>query len=212
MDFEGYNEFKQILAAILTLTIVIGLSFALEGDWNMLVQALLFSAIIIAVHVFSKKVAANLLDSDVEHEIWSFARYGLKPNWHFKKSLPFGIIIPLFFTIFTLGKLKVMTFLTYETRALKIRAAKRFGFYSYSEMTDWHNGLIGASGIFMLLVLSTLSYLSGFEFLARMSAFYAFFNLLPLGKIDGTQIFFGSKILWITLAAITLIFTAYALI
>jgi len=212
MEFEAYREFKHILAAIFVLTVVIGFSFALEGNWIFLAQALLFSAIIIAVSVFSKKIAAHLLDADVEHEIWNFSRYGFRPHQYFKNTLPFGVILPLFFTLFTLGKLKVMTFLTYETRALKIRAAKRFGFYSYAEMTDWHNGLIGSAGIISLILLSVVSYFSGFEYLARISAFYAFFNLIPLGKLDGSQIFFGSKILWTTLAAIATILATYALL
>lgn len=212
MKFEDYKEFKHVLAVILVLTIVISFSSILDNNWEFLAPALLFSAIIIVVHVFSKKIGAHLLDADVEHEIWSFSEYGLMPHQHFKKSLPYGLIIPLFFAIFTLGKIKVMTFLTYETRALKVRAAKRFGYYSYAEMTDWHNGLIGTAGIISILLLSAISYFSGFEFLARMSAFYAFFNMIPLGKIDGSQIFFGSKILWTTLAAVTLIFAAYALL
>lgn len=212
MKFEDYKEFKHVLAVIIVLTIVIAFSQVLENNWNFLAQALFISTIIIIVNIFSKKIIAHLLDADVEHEIWNFSEYGLMPHQHFKKPLPFGIIIPLFFAIFTLGKIKVMTFLTYETRALKVRAAKRFGYYSYAEMTDWHNGLIGAAGIISLLLLSTITYLSGFEYLSRMAAFYAFFNMIPLGKIDGSQIFFGSKILWTTLATITLIFATYALI
>lgn len=212
MESEAILEFKNVLAAIITLTIVISFAFALEGAWSQVIYSLLFATIIIVVHVFSKKIAAHFLDADVTHEIWSFSRYGFKEHQRFKKKLPMGIIISLFFTIFTLGKLKVMTFLTYETRALKIRAAKRHGFYSYAEMTDWHHGLIGAAGIVSLLMLSFICYLPGLEYLSRMAAFYAFFNILPVGKLDGSQIFFGSKILWTTLAAITLIFAAYALI
>lgn len=212
MDSEKLIEFKHILAAIVTLTIVISFSFALQGHWNLVAQSLLFAVIIIVVHVFSKKFVASLLDADVTHEIWSFSRYWFRPQDYFKKKIPSGIILPLFFTIFTLGKLKVMTFLTYETRALKVRAAKRFGFYSYTEMTDWHNGLIGIFGIISILTLSFLSYLLGYEYLFKIAVYYAFFNILPIGKLDGSQIFFGSKILWATLATIILILTGYALV
>ena len=99
-----------------------------------------------------------MLDSSVEHRVWHVFRYGFKAHNHFKSEMPFGVIVPLFFSLFTLGMIKVMTFLTYETHALKHRAAKRFGFYSYTEMTDWHNGLIGAAGIIATLIVSLIGY------------------------------------------------------
>ena len=103
-----------------------------------------------------------------------------------------------------------MTFLTYETRALKHRAAKRFGYYSFTEVTDWDNGLIGATGIIALLVLSIVGYIMGYELLFKMAAFYALMNMLPISNLDGTQIFFGSRIIWSVLALICLIFGLYA--
>ena len=130
-------------------------------------------------------------------------------------QIPIGIVLPLFFIIFSLGRFKFPVFLTYEARALKTRASKRFGFYSYIEMTDWHHALIGAAGIVSVLVLSLITYmlpLNGVEFLAQLAAYYAFCNMLPISKLDGTQILFGSRIMYVTLAIITIIFTIYSVI
>ena len=208
------KEFTSIVAAIIILTAVGGFSFALDSNWAMIPLVLLFSAIIIFLFVFSKKLVAYLLDADVEHEIWSIYRYGFKPGWHFERPIPTGIILPLFFSLFSLGVVKLTSVLTYETRALKSRMAKRFGFYSYSEMTDWHNGLIGASGIISLLILAIVaSFIPlNVEYLAKLAIFYAFWNLIPISNLDGSQIFFGSRILYSILAVITLIFTVYAVI
>ena len=209
------NEFLHILAAILVLTVVAGFSFALKEEWTSLPIIFAFSAIIIAFSVLVKKFTAYLLDADVEHEIWQMSNYGFKPSFHFKKPVPTGIILPLIVTLFSLGTIKFMPLLTYETRALKHRASKRFGFYSFKEMTDFHNGLIGAAGIFFVLLLSLITYLlpaSNLEYLAKMSVYYAFWNLLPVSKLDGTQILFGSRILWAVLAAISAIFVIFALI
>ena len=78
-------------------------------------------------------------------------------------------------------------------------------------MTDWHNALVGSAGIIAILFLSFVVYwvpqLGG---LSKVAAFYAFSNLIPFSKLDGAQIFFGSRVLWATLSIITLIFTAYA--
>lgn len=212
MKFSDFKEVNHTIAAILILTAVIGLSFVINSQWLSVLWAFIFAAIIIFVHVFAKKLTAHLLDADVEHSLWSFARFGLKPHQKLETQIPAGIIFPLALTLFTLGKFKLMTLLTYEARALKVRAAKRFGFYSYTELTEWHNALIGAGGIIALLILSFISYFPGFEYLSKMAAYYAFCNMLPISKLDGTQIFFGSRILWTALALITIIFTAYALI
>lgn len=212
MDFQNKREFHHAIAAIIILTAVFGFSFILKSNWNALAWAFVFSALIIAVHIYAKKLTAHLLDADVEHQLWTMENYGVMPHHKFKSKIPAGIIFPLFFTLFSLGVFKVCTLLTYEARALKVRAARRFGFYSYTEMTEFHNAIIGAASIIALLLLSALAYLSGFEILAKFSAYYAFFNMIPFSDLDGTQIFFGSRILYTALSLVTLIFAAYALI
>ncbi len=205
------SELTSILAAIIILTAIFGFSYAIKTQWETISAILLFSIIIILVSVFSKKLIAYMLDSNVEHEIWKVYRYGYKPGWHFNKPISAGIIFPLFFTLFTWGILKFSAILTYETRALKARASKRFGFYSFAEMTDWHNGIIGASGIIAALLVAVIAYFTNLELLAKMTVFYAFWNLIPVSNLDGTQIFFGSRILYAILAITTIIFTFYAL-
>lgn len=207
------RELSHIIAAILVLTTVTGFAYAVKADWLSLSQAFLFSVIIISVSIAAKKITAYLLDSDVEHEIWTWSRYGFKPKQHLEKEIPAGVIFPLLFTLLSAGALKVMSILTYETRATQYRAAKRFGFYSYTEMTDWHNALIGAGGIIAMLLVSLVSYFLPYnlEFLSKIAAYYAFFNMLPISKLDGTQIFFGSRVLYATLAIITAIFAGYFL-
>lgn len=205
------SEIANILAAILLLFVVVSVSVILQGKITLLPMLFLFSIIIIFVHVFSKKLVAYSLDASVSHKIWHFQRFGLKPGHKFNKPIPFGLIVPLFFSVFSIGFFKLMTFLTYETSALKHRAAKRFGFYSYTEMTDFHNSLIGGAGIVALLLLSLIAYLPGWETLSKLAAYYAFWNMIPFSDLDGTQIFFGNRILWAVLAVITLIFTLYGL-
>jgi Zn-dependent protease len=78
-------------------------------------------------------------------------------------------------------------------------------------MTDWHNALVGAAGIIAILLVAFISYwYAGLETLSKFATFYAFSNMIPFSKLDGSQIFFGSRVLWATLSIITLIFTAYA--
>ena len=207
------KEIIQILIGILIVAIIISISPAINGNFNFIGTAIIFSTILIGINISAKKFVAHLLDSDIEHEIWQWDRFGFKPGWHLKKTIPIGIILPLIVAIYSLGVIKLLTPLTYETRALKRRAAKRFGAFSFTEMTDWHIALVGASGIVAVLLVSFISYwYAGLETLSKFAAFYAFSNMIPFSKLDGSQIFFGSKVLWATLAIITLIFTAQAFV
>lgn len=208
------RELLHILAAIIILFVVISFATAIKGLWQQVPQLLVFAIIITLVPIIIKKAVALYYDARLEHEILFWQRYGFKPHWKLAKPIPLGIILPLFVTVFSLGIVKLMTFLSYESYALKRRAAKRHGYYSYTEMTDWHNGLIGASGIVSLLALSLISYFfpfQGADLLSRLSAYYAFWNTLPFLKLDGAQIFFGSRIIYTILGIIVLIFLSFAL-
>lgn len=209
---KGFSkgELIHILIAILVFGFVIGFRYIIEEKWILLPVSLIFAALILGLNILAKKLTARALDSDVEHSIWTMRQYGIKPRWKFRYEMPMGIILPLLFTFFFLGTVYITTILSYEARALKRRVAKRFGYYSYSELTDFHNGLIGASGILIVLLLAFIAYFLPFanaELLSKMAVFYAFWNMVPFSKLDGTQIFFGSKVVYAVLAIITLIFT-----
>lgn len=206
-------EFAHLLGAIIVLTLVIGFASSLSVGPGVFAQALFFSALIILVAIAGKKLMAHLFEMDVEHRIWTWSRWGIRKQDHLKKPMPAGIILPLIVTLFTLGTVKLMTLLTFETTARKTRAARRFGTYNYVSTTDWHNALVGAAGVISILLLALVNYFvtNNNELLSKMATYYAVANLLPLSDLDGTHIFFGSRVLYTALAAITLVFFGYAL-
>lgn len=207
------SEIIQIVLAIVTLAVLIGFTDLISLDTLGFGKIVVVCAIVILVNVLSKKLVASRLDADVEHEIWKMQRYGLKEGDYLKNSVPAGVIFPIFITAITLGTVNLATIMTYETRALKRRAAKRFGPFSFTEMTDYHNALVGGAGIISALALAFISYwIPGANLLGKIATIYAFSNMIPISKLDGAQIFFGSRVLWATLAVITLIFTTYALL
>ncbi len=206
------RETSHIIIALVFLFIVISFQKFLLEDYSMLPTLALFACIIIGINVLSKKIIASKLDAGVEHSIWTMSRFGFKRIWSTKKKIPTGILIPIVISALSLGIIKIMTLLTYETTALKRRAARRFGFYSFTEMTDFHIAVIGAAGISATLLLSLVCYfIPGLEQLARLSAYYAFFNMIPFSKLDGAQIFYGSRPIYYVLGIITVIFATYAL-
>lgn len=203
-------EWAHILGVVILMFVVWSVGFSLDANLIGLIWIFGFSFVVVILPILAKNALAYYLDANVTHEIWSVYRFGFKPREHFKKPVLFGLILPLVFSLISLGFFKMTTFLTYETRALKYRAARKFGHYSYTSMTDWHNALIGALGVFVLLVISVVGYLTGFEVLTKMAAYYAFWNMIPISKLDGTQIYFGSRVLWTVLGALTLVFSFYA--
>jgi len=209
------REISHILAAFIIFTVIASAKQIFRQDWNAVGWTALFCAIILIVAIVAKKFMAYLLDSDVEHEMWRVSRFGYKPHHHVEKymseGIPAGIIFPLLVSFFSLGMAKFPALLTFETKALTHRASRRFGIRSFVEMTDWHNGIIGSAGIIAVLILSFVAYFPGAEYLAKLAAYYAFANMIPISKLDGVQIFFGSRVLFSIVGVITLIFFTYAI-
>lgn len=214
------SEILHLLIALVVLAALIVTPALFDRPAPAISEAFIFSFVILAVSIAAKKFFASLLESDVEHRLWSLERWGLHKQDRFKKPLPIGIILPVIVSLFSFGAAKLMSLLVYETTPRKTRSVRGFGhtgIYTYASMTDWHNALIGTAGIVSVLLLAFIAYflplkMYSLEPFARLATFYAFSNMLPLGKLDGTQIFFGSRVLYATLALITLIFFTYALL
>jgi Zn-dependent protease len=208
----GKAEIASVIAAIIVLCAITAFSFVLKNQLEEIPLLIFMCILIVCVAVFSKKVMASFLDADVEHSIWNWERYGFRAHHHLEKEIPMGIILPLFISIFSLGAAIVPTSLTYEACALKRRAARRFGNYSYTELTDFHNAIIGAAGTIGVLILAVVFYFSQarLEYYATLASVYALFNLVPVAKLDGAQIFYGSRVLWTTLVVIAAVFVLFA--
>jgi hypothetical protein len=201
------------LANILIVIILFAFIISFLQDLNAFLTALLIAFIIIAVNVLSKKIMASYLDSEIEQKVWQWQRWGYYARSHLKKPIPAGIIFPfiLIWISYPIGFLKVLTFLQFDVKPTSARAAKRHGLYKFTEMTEWHIAAIAGIGIFANLVLAVIAYMLGYSELARFSIYFSVWNLLPVSQLDGSRIFFGSKILWVILAVLSLIGLGYAL-
>lgn len=199
---------KEILHILIVILV---LAFAITFIRRMEDFIYVFSSVFVIVfaNVAAKKIMSYHLDSEVEVKIWEVERFGFKPKSHFKKPVPMGVVFPLISTGLSFGYFAWMGSLVFDVKAKIHRAAKRHGLYSFSEMTEYHIGLIAASGIILNLFLSIVGYLIGFVEFAQLNIFYAFFNMIPLSDLDGNKIFFGSMILWSFLASLVLVGLGY---
>jgi Zn-dependent protease len=124
-----------------------------------------------------------------------------------------GAFLPLLskIVLFPLKNFVWMASLVFDIKPRIYRGAKRHGLYTFSEITEYHLGLIAASGVVINLILAIVGYFVGFPLFARLNIYYAFFSILPLSELDGNKIFFGSKILWSFLASLVLIGMLFAI-
>jgi Zn-dependent protease len=209
------NELGHIILAIVVFGIAVSLESYFYGDVSgpmLLVWGILSAAIVILLNIFTKKVVAYVLDAEVESKTWTWQRFGFYERSYFKKAVPLGFLLPLFLSLLTLGYVKFLALLEYDVYASKSRASKKIGHFRFSEMTETHIAAIGGFGILANLVLMGVAYVLGFSDLARFSAYYAFANVLPLSNLDGVKIFFGSRIAWYLLAAISTIALVLSLV
>jgi len=210
-------KIKEILW-IIFFSILLGALLKLRSpisDLPVLIPLSILSLfVVISINIIAKKLTARYLDSSIEVSPWSFKRFGLASKKYFKKPFPSGILFPIISTIASLGYFIWLAVFEFEPSPLSSRVTKRHGMYRFSELTEWHIGIIAASGVVLNLLFAIIFYLLPFNLIeiAKLSIFFAVWNMVPLGNLDGSKILFGSRLLWYSLALISLIFLLYALL
>lgn len=202
---------KKEVASIVVISIILAFTLSLVQTWKIFLYTLFSIFLMILVNIFAKKITSYYLDSEIKIKIWEIKRFGFKAHYHFKKAFPAGAFFPIIFTAFSFGYFNWMACLVFDVKTRIYKAAKRHGLYSFSEIPEYHIGLIAASGIVINLFFAIIAYLIGFQEFAKLSIYYAFFNMLPLSDLDGNKIFFGSLVMWSFLASVTLIGVIFAL-
>ncbi|MCX6747030.1 MAG: hypothetical protein NTU63_02750 [Candidatus Pacearchaeota archaeon] len=204
---------KKEIAVIALIIILISVSSALLEDWKNLLYVFSSISIIVILNVAAKKFMAFQLDSEIEMKIWGIRRYGFKLGQHFKKAFPAGAFFPVLSKLifFPFKNFVWMASLVFDIKPRIYKAAKRYGLYTFSEITEYHLGLIAMAGIVINLVSAIIGYFIGFPMFARLNIYYAFFNMLPISDLDGNKIFFGSLAMWGFLASLVLIGMLFAI-
>lgn len=200
---------KKEITHIIIAIIVISLSISVINSWKTFGVITISIFFVILLNILAKKITSNYIDADTEFRLWEIKRFGFKPQRHFKKPIPAGIIFPILISILSWGNLMWLASLVFEVKPKIYRAAKRHGLYSFSEVTEFQIGLIAASGVIINILFAIIGYLIGFSIFAKLSLWFAFFSLIPISDLDGNKIFFGSLVLWSALSSIVLIGIAY---
>ncbi len=196
---EKYKTLKEIFVIILASAI---LSIAVSFFTPQYFMASFYSfLIIIFISALVKKAYAYYLEADTKTKFWSLYHYGFKKMAHFRRPLPM-LWLPLILAPLGFPWLAI---LETEIIARTERVSKRHGLYRFSEMTDWHIAIINTFGIVAVLILAVVGYIAGYDAFSQLAVMYALWSVVPIGSLDGTKIFFGSRFLWTTLALFAII-------
>ncbi len=187
---------QKELVVILVSAFFLAFSFSLFSMVLLLKYFLIFF-ILVLIYVYSQKLVAYYLECETETKIWLEGRYGIRKGQYIKNPLPLGLVLCFLFPFLTYGRAKWLALTETEVIARKERVAKRHGYYSFPDLTEYHIALICAGGVFGMFLVAIISYLINLPIeVSKFAMYFSFFNLIPLSKIDGSKIFFGSPFLW----------------
>jgi len=202
---------KNEIIRIVIITIILGFSISLIESVNKTLYSTIAIFCVILVNVFAKKIASFYLDLKTEIDIWEIKKFGWKSKDYFKKPFQIGAFLPILTSILTFGYFIWLGSLTFDSKPETYRTSKRYGLYTFSEVTEYHIALIAAAGIITNLFFAIVGYLLGYTEFSGLNILFAFFNMIPLSNLDGNKIFFGSLILWSFLVTLTLVGVGYVI-
>ncbi len=193
-------KIKEVLVLI-TAALVLGYLYQFPSfTWNGWAVSSSLALLILSFNALGYKIAARFFDSDAEIHHWTISRYGFHPQRYFSKPFPIWAILPLGLLFVTWGFVKWLAVTTFEASPLLLRERRAF-----SRVSDWDLALIAVGGLFFNVLLAFASRVYGFEEFAKINLYFVVFNLIPLGKLVGNKIFFGSKYLWVLVTVFALL-------
>jgi hypothetical protein len=205
---------KETLAEIVTILFAaLILAATVSHTRGLIVVASSFAIfiIIILINVVAKELAAYYYEANIKTKFWQWYQYGFRADSHFKEPLPMAWL-PIALSLITKGFFWWMPILEFDITPRTERVSKRHELYRYTQMSEWHVGLIAFWGIVALILSSLIGYLFGFEYFTKLCSYYTLWNIIPLSNWDGTKILFGSRTLWVVTAIISLLFAFAAFI
>jgi len=162
----------------------------------------ILSTIVFAIYIIASKTIASLHGAKSTFKIWKIGDRFLG----FKIiSFKAGLVIPILFTFLSNGLIKLATIAHIDLEEISHkRVGKRF-----IHLTDFEIARIHLAGPFAcLLLVLILTPLKSFSTLVEIAKLITLYSFIPLSKLDGTRILFGS----IPLYLFGLIFTISSLI
>lgn len=207
---EIFKELGQIISVLIILSFAASIvEFQSLTFFGFFIMLIIFGLIIFC-YILAKKLTGYYFSVDEESRIWSVKRYGVKAHHYFNNEVPLGIILPILLLVLSLGTFSWYGCLQSDIKPRKYKQARKDGVLSFTELSDSDSAFISFVGIAAVLLIAFFSYILNLPLLSKIAIHFAFFNMIPLGQLDGTKILFGNRPLWLALSAIVLVALAYS--
>ncbi len=202
MEFSK-KEVKYILIAALIAAFVFSFNewgiekFSAAVGAKNLLTAFLFCSIIYFIHSIAQKFMADYYEYNIEFTLIDMKKKVLGSNKMI--SLPMGPIITILLIFISAGKFVFLILNSYgHVHKKEFRIGRQW--INLKEFEESQIALAGPlSQIFLLIIFKLLLPLSVvFNKAMFMTSVIAVYHMLPLPKVDGSKILFGSRTLYIT--------------
>ncbi len=202
--YFGFSQKERmwIILTVIALAFMVGfndgrkeLDIALWGINFAMV--LIIVALSFIVHITAHRVYALHLGFQMEYQ-----------------TVLYGLIGGLILTFLSLGKLFLLVFDTFE---LKMLRAHRLGYFRYG-LNYFAVAAIASVGPIANLALASIFRIMAFlpdDFVKTavlVNVLFAAYSLLPIPPLDGAQIFFGSRILYMFVVGLVLGWSVFLLV
>ncbi len=203
------QEIKTVVLASLIMGIVFGFddkqaSFNLSYWTNNLIFMAILSFFILFIFHTAQKAMASHYGCSCSYEMWKTKRWGLRKKQQMRKSIPYGIVLPLLITI---GSLGTIPFCATTTTTIEANQKRRFG-KRYLQVMDMENAKIIATGHLVLLIAIILYRTFQLPLINQvtfMGFSLIFSRLLPFPKLDGISLYFSSRLTCIFLLSLVIV-------
>jgi|SRR3989344_9090119 len=209
MSLKLSGNIKSIIITILVLTIV----FAFNDGRESLMLALwlknffyilLLTSISFLVLFLGFKLAAKYYDGDIEIRLSYITRFGFARGAQMEeikigkkikvRRIYLGIIVSLLTTLLSYGKAFFTQIYSFETES------NRLG-HRWRNITQFQEAIIVIAGLAASLILLVIFKSMHIEKGVLINTWLIAWNLLPLGNLPGSKIFFGSRTLYVLAVA-----------
>ncbi len=196
------KEAITIVVASLVLAFVFGFddkqpTFNLQHWLVNYATLVVAAAVIVMVFAVAQKWTARKTDHRATLRLWSLERYGVRRAAEFKRGIPIGAIVSLLLILMSNGVIRIAAILETKTQTSETARAGR----KYARGTEYEVALINAAGPLMttFFVLAVKAFAGGTalgEAVIMMGRHLALYSLIPLPRLNGLQIYFGSPLLF----------------
>ncbi len=154
----------------------------------------ILSLIILLVYQTSHKLIAKKYHAHSTFRLWHLQRWWFTKSAKFKKPIPAGVILPLFFSLITNGFIKFAAVGSSEVTSIESkRIHKKFKHLTENDLARIH--LVGPLTVLLLSLI--LIQFPGFSEIVTIAYTLAIFSMMPFSGLDGGKVFFGSLPLYI---------------